>query len=439
MPSDVFKARRAALLSKLGTLPALIHAGHPRSRNYAANTYPFRAGSHFLYLTGLSIPGASLLLHQGQATLLVPKVAEDDALWHGPQPGSLVWQSVSGVDQIQEIPPAQTPTSLSGPIATLPWPTAPSAADRLLGQAMVDLRLTHDAAALHEMRRAARVTHEAHVAGMQAARTPGVSEAAIRAAIESRIIAHNFGLAYTSIVTTHGDILHTNRYDHLCQAGDLLLADVGSESDTGWASDVTRTYPIGGRFSPTQRALYAIVLAANEEAIAAAKPGVSYRDVHLLACRTLAQGLVDEGILKGDPGSLVEQGAHALFFPHGVGHLLGLDVHDMEDLGDMAGYAPGRSRSKQFGLCYLRLDRDLTAGMAVTIEPGLYLVPSILNNQALCAPFEAALDRSRLAHFSDVRGIRIEDDIVITTEDPECLTAAIPKQIDEIEALMSGG
>jgi Xaa-Pro aminopeptidase len=193
---------------------------------------------------------------------------------------------------------------------------------------------------------------------------------------------------------------------------------------------------VGGKFSASQRALYDIVLQSQLDAIAMVKPGVRYRDVHLAASRTLARGLVDEGVLVGDPEGLVERGAHALLFPHGVGHLLGLDVHDMEDLGDRAGYASGRSRSAQFGLGYLRLDRDLQPGMVVTIEPGLYLVPAILNSEALTAPFtrDGSFRRDALEKFADVRGIRIEDDVLCTPTEPEVLTTAIAKAPDDVQA-----
>jgi Xaa-Pro aminopeptidase len=153
-----------------------------------------------------------------------------------------------------------------------------------------------------------------------------------------------------------------------------------------------------------------------------------------LASRVLAEGLVALGVLRGDPHELVADGVHALLFPHGVGHLLGLDVHDMEDLGDRAGYAPGRTRSDQFGLSYLRLDRDLSPGMAVTIEPGIYRVPPILDDPRLRALAGDRLDRARLAQFGDVRGIRIEDDVLVTDGDPEVLTSAIPKEPELVEA-----
>ena len=215
-----------------------------------------------------------------------------------------------------------------------------------------------------------------------------------------------------------------------------MLADVGAEAPSGWASDITRTWPVSGRFSPTQRAIYDVVLAAHDACIAAANPGVEYRELHLLACRVLAAGLVELGILRGEPDSLVEQDAHALFFPHGVGHLLGLDVHDMEDLGDIAGYAPGRRRSDRFGLAYLRLDRPLQPDMAITVEPGFYLVPSILQNPDHRERYRTVVNWERLAQFADVRGIRIEDDVLITPSGCEVLTAALPTVAPQIEQLV---
>ena len=164
------------------------------------------------------------------------------------------------------------------------------------------------------------------------------------------------------------------------------------------------------------------------------RPGTRYRNVHTLACQAMAAGLVDLGILHGDPIGLAADGVVALLFPHGVGHLLGLDVHDMEDLGDRAGYAPGRERASQFGLRSLRLDRDLVAGMAVTVEPGFYVAPAILDDPSLARVAGDRLDRRRLAAFADVRGIRIEDDVLVTETGREVLTEAIPKSVEAVEA-----
>jgi Xaa-Pro aminopeptidase len=179
-----------------------------------------------------------------------------------------------------------------------------------------------------------------------------------------------------------------------------------------------------------------VVLAAHDAAIAALRPGVEYRDVHLLACLVLAEGLVDLGLLRGNPQDLVDRDAHALFFPHGIGHLLGLDVHDMEDFGDLAGYAPGRQRSERFGLGYLRLDRPLQEGMVVTIEPGFYQVAALLQNPQCRDTYRDVINWDRLEQFSDVRGIRIEDDVWVTADGSEVLTAALPTQAAAIESLV---
>ena len=243
--------------------------------------------------------------------------------------------------------------------------------------------------------------------------------------------------AYPSIVTVHGEVLHSEHYHNPLQTGDLLLADVGAETPMGWASDVTRTWPVSGKFSSTQRAIYDVVLAAHDACIAKIRPGVEYQDVHLGAAGTMAEGLVDLGIMKGDADELVELDAHAAFFPHGIGHAIGLDVHDMEDLGDLAGYEQGRIRSDRFGLNYLRLDRPLQEGMLVSIEPGFYQVPSLLNYPDKREKYEDVVKWEELAKFSDVRGIRIEDDVLVSEEGREVLTGKLPTKALEIEELVA--
>ena len=459
-PATVFVRRRTALAERLGERPAVVFAGGLRARNYPANVFPFRADSHFLYLVGAAIPDAALLIAEGRSELFIVPKEPDDALWHGPTADASAIAQATGVDGVRplhELAQAISEAGGGSRVATLPsadpttrvrqcrllardWPSdeAPTidgfdATDLELADAMISLRLVHDEAALEMIRKAAEGTKAAHVAGMAATR-PGLLEHEVRAAMERELIARGMEPAYGSIVTVHGEILHNTSHHNRLEPDDLLLADLGAELD-GWATDVTRTWPVGGRFSPTQRALYEIVLQSQRDAIDAVMPGARYRDVHLRACITLARGLVDEGILRGDPETLVERGAHALLFPHGVGHLLGLDVHDMEDLGDRAGYAPGRARSSQFGLGYLRLDRDLEPGMVVTIEPGLYLVPAILEHEALVGPFVAdgTLDKAALERFADVRGIRIEDDVLCTPTGREVLTAEIPKEPTAVE------
>jgi Xaa-Pro aminopeptidase len=450
---DAHLARRARLAAKLGDRPALIAAGLPRPRNYAANVYPFRASSHFLYLFGLPLPGAAAVFDGQAFTLYLPEPAPDQTLWEGAAPG---FDEIAEAAGCAVRPLARLPPSVRGrAVATLPAPDAETrleqagllgreirggvldAVDAPLADAMIELRLCHDDAAIAELRLAARATAAAHRAGM-AATQPERTSAAIRAAMEGALIERDMSCAYPSIVTPHGEVLHSTRYDHRLEMGDLLLADVGAETRGGWAGDVTRTWPVSGRFSATQRDFYLVVLEAQRRAIAAAVPGTRYRDVHVLGAQALASGLVDLGVLRGDPIELVADGVVALLFPHGIGHLIGLDVHDMEDLGDRAGYAPGRTRAKDLGIGALRLDRDLAHGMAVTIEPGLYQVPQILDDPTLARAAGDRLDRRRLAAFADVRGIRIEDDILITNDGPEVLTADIPKSIDAIESAIAG-
>ncbi len=410
----------------------VLWAGHPVSRNFPANTYPFRASSHFLYFAGRPLPGAALVLENGKATLFMDAPHPGAALWHGPTPSPADQAAAIGAEAVYPLAelPQRAATAITLPTATT-MATA-SAQERALAQAMVDLRLHHDDWALAEMRWAAQVSVQAHQAGMAATRH-ATTEAEVRAALEQVMMAHQCTCAYNSIVTTHGEVLHNEHYHHPLQPGDLLLVDAGAETPQGWAADITRTWPVSGQFSAPQRDVYNVVLAAHDACIAAAKPGVEYRDLHLLACRTLAAGLVELGILQGRPDDLVDRDVHALFFPHGVGHLLGLDVHDMEDLGDVAGYAPGRQRSDRFGLGFLRLDRPLAPRMVVTIEPGFYQVPGILGPARQSGQYDDAVNWERLDSFADVRGIRIEDDVLITDSGCEVLTAALPTAAKTLE------
>jgi Xaa-Pro aminopeptidase len=300
---------------------------------------------------------------------------------------------------------------------------------------MIDIRLRHDEAALAQIRAAAQGSAEAHIAGMRAT-APGGTETAVAATMIGELRRRGLDDAYGPIVTVHGEVLHNEHQVNALAEGDLLLADVGGETREGWSSDITRVWPVSGAFSATQRAIYDIVLAANVAAIGKARAGVRYRHVHETAGRVIVEGLRSLGIFKGDVDGLLERNAAALFFPHGVGHLLGLDVHDMEDLGDRAGYAPGRERSTRFGDRFLRLDRDLEPNMIVTIEPGFYQVPAILEDETYTRAVGADLDRSILAKFADVRGIRIEDDVLVTSGDPEVLTSGVPKDAAAVEAVV---
>jgi Xaa-Pro aminopeptidase len=449
-PPSAFERRRACLARRI-VRPALFVSGLARPRNYAGNRYPFRAESHFLYFVGRPIEGAALLVRPDGATLYAEPPDPEEALWSGPEPSLAALSEELGLE-VRPLDDLKAPAGT----ATLPGQDGDTAlfqsellgrdvlagsgpelegVDRELADHVIALRLIHDDAAVRQMRKLAKVTERAHRAGMRATKA-GVREAAIVAAMDAEIVASGCTHAYQPIVTRHGEVLHDERHDRIVEPGDLVLADVGAEAPEGWASDVTRTWPVNGRFSATQRDAYEAVLAAQQAAIAAVAPGVRYLDVHRAAGRTLLARLIELGLFRGDLDDLYARGAAALFFPHGVGHLLGLDVHDMEDLGDRAGYAPGRARSTSFGDRYLRLDRDLAPGMVVTIEPGFYRIPYLLERSEEVGELESALDRGVLARFSDVRGIRIEDDVLVTDTGAEVLTEGIPKAVDGVEAAM---
>ena len=444
--------QRRQKLANLIDFPVILWSGSSISRNYPALKFPFRASSHFLYFAGLPLENAAIRLESGRLELFLDDALPSSTLWHGEMPKRAEIAELIGADA--DFPMSEL-KSRSADAATitvqdsliqlqqsqmLDRPLTPSKSpagiDLELTKAIISLRLTQDAASLAELRAAAAVTVESHKAGMAATGTAQI-EAGVRAAMESVIVSQNMTCAYPSIVTVHGEVLHSEHYHNLLQAGDLLLADVGAETSTGWAADVTRTWPVSGKFSPTQRAIYDLVLAAHDACIDKISPGVEYQEIHLLAAKIMASGLVDLGILRGNVEDLVAMDAHALFFVHGIGHLIGLDVHDMEDLGDLAGYEAGRVRSSRFGLGFLRLNRVLQEGMLVSIEPGFYQVPAILNNPETRTKYKDCVKWDELEKFADVRGIRIEDDILVREGGREVLTAKLPTNVSEIEGLVT--
>ncbi len=441
--------QRRQKLANLINFPVILWSGDSCARNYPANTFPFRASSHFLYFAGLPLLNAAIRLDSGKLELFMDDLPASHTLWSGEIPEREKIANIIGADAHFPLLELSNHALGAATIAVQHYPTQlqqsqvlnrslvpPQEIDRELTKAIISLRLTHDELALTELRQAAACTILAHQTGILATKN-AQSEAQIRAAMEGVIIAHNMTLAYPSIVTVYGEVLHNNMYHHPLQSGDLLLADVGAETSLGWASDVTRTWPVSGKFSPTQRDIYNLVLTAHDVCIDHICAGVEYQDIHWLASRIIAQGLVDLGILRGHPEDLVNHDAHALFFVHGIGHLLGLDVHDMEDFGDLAGYEEGRTRSDRFGHKFLRLNRQLQPGMLVTIEPGFYQVPAILNHPDTRAKYREMVNWDQLEQFADVRGIRIEDDVLVTETGREVLTKGLPNQADEIENLLN--
>ena len=268
---------------------------------------------------------------------------------------------------------------------------------------------------------------------------PGVNEREVVGAMAGLAYSRgSAGLAFPIIFSVDGEILHNPHHDNVMQAGEMVVNDSGAESPMHYASDITRTIPVGGMFTQQQKEIYAIVLEAQKQAIEAIAPGVEYRDIHLMACRQLTSGLKLLGLIKGDVDSAVSAGAHALFMPAGLGHMMGLDVHDMESLGeDYVGYTERIRRSDQFGTSRLRLARALEPGFVVTVEPGLYFIPGLIDRWRAEGKFEEFIDYNRLEGFRDFGGIRIEDDVLVLEDGRRVLGKPIPKSVADVEAISS--
>jgi Xaa-Pro aminopeptidase len=250
--------------------------------------------------------------------------------------------------------------------------------------------------------------------------------------------AADLRLAYPVIFSSQGEVLHNDRHDRRLVAGDLVVNDSGAASQEGYASDITRTLPVSGGFDARQRRCYDLVLRAQLVAIEACRAGTPYLTVHKLAARTLVDGLIEERVFRGDAEEIVESGAYALCFQTGVGHQIGLDVHDMEALGeDYVGYDDTVSRSKLFGMRNLRMAKALKPGMVVTVEPGLYFIPALIARWDSEGRHRDFIDYARVREFLPVHGIRIEDDVLITENGPRVLGPPIPKSVAEIEAAMT--
>jgi Xaa-Pro aminopeptidase len=390
----------------------------------------------------------------GASVLYLPEPAEDDALWHGAvhtieelgaelgfshvRPIRCLEEDTKGLSQIATVAvPDLAQTLRASKLTGTPLSFGKENGDDSLIDAIIGFRRCLSEHELDEMRATAVVTEAAHRAAM-AATEPGVHEQIIAATFQDVVVRNGLSLAYPSIVTVRGEVLHNFNYVNTAKAGQLLLLDGGAEAKSGYATDVTRTWPVSGRFEARQLAAYEAVLASQLSGIEKVRAGTRYRDVHMQSSLVLAQFLADEGLVKCSPEVAVESGAHALFFPHGVGHLIGLDVHDLENFGDRASYPPGRSRSNQFGTGYLRLDLDLEEGMVVTVEPGFYVVPAILEDPSLRSQFTDLVDFEQAAKWTGFGGIRIEDDVAVTSDAPEVITGSIPKAVDDILAAVAG-
>jgi Xaa-Pro aminopeptidase len=299
---------------------------------------------------------------------------------------------------------------------------------------VVAQREVKSAEEISELDRAVDISVEMHLAGMRCAR-PGMRESEVAARVAEVAIAANGNPSFPIIATTNGQTLHNHYHGNLIKSGDLFLLDAGAESENHYAGDLSSTFPVDPTFTPIQKDIYRLSLDAHTAAVSMLRPGTAFKEVHLTACRTIFEGLKAFGLTKGDTEEAVAEGAHALFFPCGTGHMMGLDVHDMENLGEQwVGY-DGAKKSTQFGLKSLRLGKALRPGFVLTIEPGIYFIPDLIDLWKSERQHEQFLNYSEIEKFRNFSGLRNEEDFLITAEGARRLGKALPLTIEAVEAV----
>ncbi len=452
--TETYLKRRKILVEELANKGILLLFGNIEvPRNYKSNPFRFRQDSNFLYYIGIDQPNmaATIDTTSGEVVLYGVDLTAEDTIWIGDQPKLSEWAAKSGIDKVRDIntlsyhlqraknlkylPPY--PADRRNYLAKLYFKTAPEVENDYsieFIQAVVkqrSIKSDEEVAQIEDSLN--RATSKLHIEAMKMS-LPGEYEYRIAGAIESIMLKNLCTPAYNTICSVRGEILHNLNSHNQLQKGQLLLVDAGAENEMHYASDITRTTPVGGRFSQQQKEIYQIVLEAQNKSIQGLKPGITYKSLHLNAAKIIAQGLIDLGLISGGVEDVVQAGAHALFFPHGLGHMIGLDVHDMEDLGeDNVGYNQNIVRSEQFGTAYLRLGRELLPGFVVTVEPGIYFIPQLIQKWRHERRFVKMINYTKLEDYMNFGGIRIEDNILITKENYRILGAPIPKGIDEIE------
>lgn len=456
----VYIDRRNRLRSQLKSGLILILGNPESAMNYPANTYPFRQDSNFLYFFGLDHPDLAgvMDIDANRDYLFGNDVTLDDIIWMGPQlllkdraqevgvnhtaPFdnliAFLHQAIKAGRRVHFLPPyrGEHTLLLKQLLGILTAHVKDYISEELI-RAVVDLRSIKDNHEIAEIESALEVTWHMYITAMKMA-MPGVTERHIAGTIEGISLAKSGIVAFPIILSINGQTLHNHLHDNTLVKGKMLVIDAGTESALHYASDITRSIPVGGMFNQKQKAVYDIVLSANTQSIAAIKPGVPYKDIHLLAATIITEGLKDLSIMKGNTDDAVAAGAHALFFPHGLGHMMGLDVHDMEGLGEnYVGYDHTVTRSEQFGLAFLRLARKLQPGFVLTVEPGIYFIPELIDQWKTAGKFTDFINYDKINEFMDIGGIRIEDDVVVTQGGYRVLGKPIPKTVKDIEETMA--
>jgi len=452
---NVYIERRRRLRSDVGSGLILLLGNELSPMNYPDNQYPFRQDSSFLYFFGLDYPGLAAVIDadQGAECVFGDDLTVDDIIWTGPQPPLQEKCQKAGIletaplDQLQLV--LDRAVAQERQIHFLPQyrpenvlkiqqllAIHPAVVRDHVSESLIQRSFKSDDE-IAQIEAALDMSYEMQTAAMKMSK-PGVCEREVAAAMEQIVLARGGRLSFPTIFSIHGETLHNHSHGNMMSSGDIAVNDSGAETPLGYASDITRTVPVGGKFSQRQKEIYAIVLESQTRAIEAAKPGVEFRNVHRLASEVLVSGLKDLGLVTGDVAEAVEAGVHTLFFQCGLGHMMGLDVHDMEGLGeDFVGYTDTIKRNPEFGWRSLRLGKALEPGFVITVEPGLYFIPELIDRWRAERKNTQFVDYDAVEKYKDFGGIRIEDDVLVTEDGPRILGRPIPRTIEEVEDMSS--
>lgn len=448
--AKTYTQRRRQLKQQLGSGLILLPGNDEAGMNYKDNWYPFYQDSTFLYYFGLDLADLTAIIDidRNETILFGPEQSIDDVVWTGPLPSlaslaeqvsvhkvlptTKITDYLKGAKNLHYLPPYRPEHQLKLQIWT--GKSVPEPSLELI-QAVVAQRSIKSEAEVAEIEQAVTYTSRMHRNAMQFARA-GMKEHEVASEAVRYAEATGNLLSFPIICTTQGQILHNHYRGNTLQPGEMLLMDAGIQTPAGYAGDMTRTFPVGPTFTQRQRELYQVVLEAHEAAMAALQPGVLYKDVHLLACRKLTDGLKNVGLMRGNTEEAVQAGAHTMFFQCGLGHMMGMDVHDMENLGEQyVGYTSELQKSTEFGLKSLRLGRALEPGFVLTVEPGIYIIPELIDMRRNDKTAQQFINFDLLDSYRDFGGIRIEDDLLITENGSRILGEPLERALADVEAI----
>ena len=459
---ETYVNRRAELKRLVKSGVVILFGNNDSPVNYPSNGYyPFRQDSSFLYYFGLNRDGlvGVIDIDNDVETLVGDDIDIEDIVWFGSvdsvsdMAASIGVSKTAPMKQLQVIcnealrlhrqmhflPPYRYDTKLQiFDLLGIHPNQQKEAASMELIKAVVKMRSKKEQQEIEEIENACAIGYKMHTTAMRLTR-PGLTEKYIGGQVNG--VANSYGamVSFATIFTQHGEIMHGNPSWNELESGRLVLCDAGAENRNNYCSDNTRTYPVDGKFTQRQLEIYQIVEACHDYVLQVAKPGVKYKDVHLAVCRLMTDRLKELGLMKGDTDEAVNAGAHAMFLPHGLGHMMGMDVHDMEGLGQVnVGFDEETRPSEQFGTNALRMGRRLQEGFVVTDEPGIYFIPALIDDWKAQGLHKDFINYDKLETYKDFGGIRIEDDILITSDGCRFLgKERIPYHPKDIETFMA--